>query len=350
MRRKYKGKSKQRISPLQSKDTTNRESDSLALELNAAPKNKGVGYIMEGINPNGNTSVNHNELPADTQLSQIAMLGSHDAGTYDYSRKRNGTASSLGSALPFAFKTQNRSLKEQAEVGARYFDIRVAQNKNGSFSFFHGPSIAAGDAIGDVKKLLGHAAEDINNFYLIKFVFKGEGKKKGTASGTPASDVFLKHVLKDHHDNLITRNDAPSLGKATVDLLSKGKNIGIMVHGYDGTGPYWVYKEQVHTKWANQANAKATAEFLSEFHANPALEDQLNVIQTNIPVASIGRGQLTLGVKSYLSRNNTVLADAVENIPHAGIISADYIGSTYSATSRFIETIESHNRRLMGTK
>ncbi|TDB57279.1 hypothetical protein [Photorhabdus khanii] len=346
---KYKGKKKQKTPSSQSKNMTNHESSSLELELNAAPRNKGADHIMEGINPNGRISVNHNELPADTQLSQIAMLGSHDAGTYAYSRKRNGIASSLGTVFPFAFKTQNRSLKEQAEAGTRYFDIRVARNKNGSFSFFHGPSIAAGDAIADVKELLNHAAKDTNNFYLIKFVFKGEGKKKNTASGTPASDIFLEQVLNGHHANLITSNDAPSLSKATVDLLSKGKNIGIMVHGYSGTESHWVYKEQVHTKWANQANARATADFLSEFHANPAPEDQLNVIQTNMPVASIGRGQLTLGVKSYLSRNNTVLADAVEKIPHAGIISADYIGNTHSATSSFIETIESHNRRLMRT-
>ncbi|RAW85918.1 hypothetical protein [Photorhabdus laumondii] len=341
MGRKYEKEMQKRRSS-QSKNTIHHESDSL--ELNADPKNRGSGHIMDG-----RTSLNHNELPANTQLSQIAMLGSHDAGTYAYSRRRNGMFSSLGAAFPFAFKTQNRSLKEQAEAGTRYFDIRVARNKNGSFSFFHGPSVAAGDAIADVKELLSHAAGDTNNFYLIKFVFKGEGKKKNAASGTSDSDIFLANVLEDHRDNLISRNDTPSLSEATVDLLSKGKNIGIMVHGYDGAESHWAYKEQVHTKWANRANAEGTAKFLSEFHANPAPEGKLNVMQTNIPVASIGRRQLTSGVKSYLSRNNTVLADTVKKIPHAGIISADYIGDTHSATSGFIETIESHNRRLIGT-
>ncbi|WP_323836534.1 hypothetical protein [Photorhabdus africana] len=343
MGRKYEEETqKRRLS--QSKNAIHHESDSLELELNAAPRNNGASHIT-----NGRTSVNHNELPANTQLSQIAMLGSHDAGTYAYSRKRNGMFSSLGALFPSAFKTQNKNLREQAEAGTKYFDIRVARNKNGSFSFFHGPSVAAGDAIADVQELLSHAAGDTNNFYLIKFVFKGEGKKKNTASGTSNSDIFLDLVLKAHHNNLITRSDTPSLSEATVDLLSKGKNIGIMVHGYDGAESHWAYKEQVHTKWANRANAESTAKFLSEFHANPAPEGKLNVMQTNIPVASIGRRQLTSGVKSYLSRNNTVLADAVEKIPHAGIISADYIGDTHSATSGFIETIESHNRRLMKT-
>ncbi|AKH65165.1 MULTISPECIES: hypothetical protein [Photorhabdus] len=79
MGRGYKEKQKRRS--LQSKNGTHHESDSL--ELNADPKNRSAGHFM-----NGRTFVNHNELPADTQLSQIAMLGSHDAGTYAYSRKR----------------------------------------------------------------------------------------------------------------------------------------------------------------------------------------------------------------------------------------------------------------------
>ncbi|MCT8343449.1 hypothetical protein LG003_11445 [Photorhabdus kleinii] len=358
MEHKYKRKTKQKTSPLQSKNTTNNESSSLELEPNTAPRNKEANHITEETNSNKSTSVNHNKLPADTQLYQIAMLGSHDAGTYAYSREINGTASSLGAVFPFAFKTQNKNLKKQAEAGARYFDIRVARNKNkpDSFSFFHGPSIAAGNAEDDVKELLNHAAKDTNNFYLIKFVFKGEKKENNTTSGKPDSDIFLEKILNGHHANIIKKGDISSdknlLGKATVDLLSKGKNIGIMVHGYSRTESelYWVYNDQVKPGgWANQANARATTNFLlnRDKELEPQHENKLNVIQTNMPVASIGRGQLTLGVKSYLFRNTTVLAEAVKELRHAGIISADYIGDTRSATSKFLETIEENNRRLI---
>lgn len=193
-----------------------------------------------------------------------------------------------------------------------------------------------------------HAGKDTNNFYVLKMVFKGEGKKKAT-SRTSASDTFLQDVLTTHRNNLITPDDTSSLGEATVDLLSKGKNIGLMVHGYDGTESHWKYKEQVHTQWANRASATETAEFLSEYHATPAPDSQLNVIQTNIPFASPGRGQLTSGVKRYLSKNKGILADAVDKIPHAGIISGDYIGSEHGASSRFMERIELHNQSLMST-
>ncbi|WP_340610695.1 RHS repeat-associated core domain-containing protein [Xenorhabdus bharatensis] len=289
--------------------------------------------------PTGCNSINHSELPANTKLSQIAMLGSHDAGTYAYSRARNG-ASSLGALFTRAFKTQNLSLKKQAEAGARYFDIRVAQNKNGSFSFFHGPSIAGGNATSDIRELLDYAADDKNNFYLMKFVFKG--KKKAV------SDMFLGGVIKNYDDHLINHEDTRSLANATVDLLSQGKNIGIMVHGNARTeSELWSYKEQVHTKWANRANVNGTVQFLSQFHADPAPENKLNVIQTNIPVASPARKQLTLGVKSYLSRVKNTLANGINRLPHAGIISADYIGSKRSATEGFMRTIERHNHNLM---
>ncbi|KMJ47008.1 hypothetical protein AB204_00490 [Xenorhabdus khoisanae] len=288
--------------------------------------------------------VNHSKLPAGTKLSEIAMLGSHDAGTYAYSRRKSGFASSLGSLLPAAFKTQNRTLRQQAEAGARYFDIRVAQNKDGSFSFFHGPSVAGSDAVSDVKSLLEYAAGDTNHFYLLKLVFKGE---KGQSSAAASSNTFLQSILEGHQQRLITLDDTSSLGEAMVDLLDKGKNIGIMVDRkkYDGTEPHWGYKESVNTKWANRANAEETANFLLKFHENP-VPDKLNIMQTNIPVASVGRGQFTSGVKRYLFGNRDPLIKAVAQLP-AGIISADYVGDSGSATSKFMETINQYNRSLM---
>ncbi len=49
--------------------------------------------------PTGNLPINHNELPADTKLSQIAMLGSHDAGTYAYSRAKKRILNELRSTI-----------------------------------------------------------------------------------------------------------------------------------------------------------------------------------------------------------------------------------------------------------
>ncbi|WP_446469282.1 hypothetical protein [Xenorhabdus stockiae] len=292
--------------------------------------------------------LNHIDLPDNTPLSKIAMLGSHDAGTYAYSKRRNKNRipRNLGEAFPGAFKTQNKSLVEQAEAGVRYFDIRVAQNKDNSFGFFHGPSVASGDAVDDVRELLKYAKEDPDNFYLIKFVFKGESKKNTTSENNAASDDFLNQVLEGYRDNIITTSGTPNLGKASVGLLNERKNIGIMVHGYNGTKKnlLYSYKDEVHTKWANRANAKATADSIKNFQSK---EDKLNIIQTNMPFASFKHGEVTRGIKKYLYKNHTDLTDAVNGLSDAGIISADYIGCSDNGTSKFLEIINSKNQQLM---
>ncbi|RJF58553.1 hypothetical protein D4100_07325 [Serratia inhibens] len=292
----------------------------------------------------GYIAINHNEMPKNTRLSQISMLGSHDAGTYAFRRKK-GIPGSLGEAFPFAFKTQNLNLREQAEAGARYFDIRVAVRSDGSFGFFHGPSVANGDAVADIRELLAYAKSDSKNFYLIKFVFKNEIRKKGTI--TPDSDIFLNKVLQGYRDNMITFKDTSSLAMAQVGLLEKGKYLGVMVNEYHGNEWHWQYKEQTYTSWANSPDAKKTADFITAFHANASPEDKLTIIQSNMPFAHVGTGELSLGVENNLGRSSETLASAVDNIKQPGIISADFIGEEKSATKRFNTKVVLNNTKLL---
>lgn len=130
---------------------------------------------------------NHIQFRPETMLSQIAMLGSHDAGTFAYSKKvatkynkelqsNNKPSQSKGwkgNCLTSMYKCQNQNLVQQAQAGARYFDIRVTkdkgENKN-KYRFFHGngiqSSMTSGDACADVKTLLAHARKDKNNIYI----------------------------------------------------------------------------------------------------------------------------------------------------------------------------------------
>jgi hypothetical protein len=285
--------------------------------------------------------INHSELPESTQLSQISMLGSHDAGTYAYSKSYN----SVGSLLPFAFKTQNLNLREQAVAGARYFDIRVAERKNGSFGFFHGPSVTGGDAVADVRELLAYAKEDPKNFYLLKFVFEDKKNRKGLA--LTSSDKFLQRALQGYRDNLITQIDTQNLAMAKVKLLGKQKNLAVMVDKYHGTEQHWLYREQVYTQWANKANAQGTADFIRKFHGATPPEGKIQIIQTNMPFASVANKEITRGVESYLDNKANIIASAVDDIPNAGVISGDYIGSPKSAAERFKMKINSDNKKLI---
>jgi hypothetical protein len=286
--------------------------------------------------------INHRELPCTTQLCEIAMLGSHDAGTYAYTREKTGL--SLGSLLPFAFVTQELTLREQAQAGCTYFDIRVAENKDGSYSFFHGPSVANGDAARDVRELLEYATEDGRNFYLLKIVFKSGGSQNGKTS----LDKFLNGVLGRYVANIINPSDVASLGSTTVSMLWKRKNIGVMIHGAELAGKHWVYQEQVHTKWANMASVRQTARFLLDFHSIPAPRNKLHIIQTNVPFASPKPMNIGLGVGIQLRNHGHYLVEAVKKIPYAGIISTDYIGR--SATPHFMIAINNHNRTLLDKK
>uniref|UniRef100_UPI00289D850F RHS repeat-associated core domain-containing protein n=1 Tax=Pseudescherichia sp. TaxID=2055881 RepID=UPI00289D850F len=300
----------------------------------------------------GNETTSHALFHDATKLSSISMLGSHDAGTYAFSRRRNGILSSLGSLLPWAFKTQNKTLLEQAKAGARYFDIRIALRKDGSYGFFHGPSVAAGDAIADIRALLEYAKNDKDNFYLLKIRFQSD-KRPDNINNTPA-DNFLLSELAPCRENLIRPEDIaqdpsdnPGLGDATVSLLSEGKNIAIMTDHYTGEHSSWNYKEQVHTKWANRADVKKTGAFLEGFHNQPGPQNKITIIQTNMPVASINKGLVTRGVGNYLSRVKDRLATFVDRINSPGVISADYIGSKKGATAAFNRKIERNNEHLI---
>ncbi|MGV3344987.1 hypothetical protein ACGVWS_04300 [Enterobacteriaceae bacterium LUAb1] len=304
--------------------------------------------------------IKHSDLPGTTRLSQIAMLGSHDAGTYAFSSRRNGWTST-GARLPQAFKTQKLDLCDQAKAGARYFDIRVAKNGKDKFSFFHGPSVAGrkkntteGDAKQDVEKLLRYAAGHKENFYLLKMVFK-------TSS---VANEFLNKVLRPFNAHFITSDDTTSLGNATVDLLKrehKKKNIAILVKDYDKyqaeeDNSYWDYEKQTATKWANRVSAQATAEEIQALHSQPQPENKLVVAQTNMPFASLAHGEISGGVKDNLFSNGHILADKIhaiqqnsngENVTSLNIVSCDYIGSEEGPYQQFMKAIDEHNRALI---
>lgn len=289
--------------------------------------------------------ISHSKLPHSTSLSNVSMLGSHDAGTYAYSKKYNAAGTSMGKYLPAFFKTQKLTLRQQAENHTRYFDIRVARRNDGTFAFFHGPSKTGSDAVEDVRALLEFAEENKDDFFLLKFVFKNENNAMITNGIT--HDAFLDAVLEGHHDSLITEKEAKSPGEATVELLTKSKNILIMVNEYHGRKQHWAYKDHTHTKWANTANAKKTADFLRSFHGTPPPPGKLMIIQTNIPAMSLGKMQITAGIKKFLSQNKDFLSSAIQDIEHPGIISADYIGDKAGATDDFLEKVNANNKKLL---
>lgn len=286
--------------------------------------------------------LNHSDMPVETPLSKISMLGSHDAGTYDF---KNLT--SIGTLFPFAYKTQAINLKEQAVAGARYFDIRIAERFDKTFGFFHGSSITTGNAVEEVRDLLKHINRDNKNFYLIKFDFKELNAPSN--SDLHGADIFLSQVLQNYHDNMITRKDTPYLASARVSLLNENKNLAIMVNKYNGVGQYWKYNQQIYTKWPNQADANKTADFIKELDNTPIPDNKIILFQTNMPFVSLKNRNTSAGVKHNLLKNAETIASGIEQLQNPAIISGDYIGVSTITTQRFINKINFNNRALVNS-
>ncbi|KAG0167068.1 hypothetical protein DFQ30_006412 [Apophysomyces sp. BC1015] len=278
--------------------------------------------------------LDHAELDPETRLSKIAMLGTHDAGTYMFSRARAGRAVSLGSLVPGAFKCQSLDLVEQAKMGVRYFDIRVVQDGNGIYRFFHGPSKAAGDALSETIKLLNHASADKKNFYICKFHFEKED-----------AISFLEKVIENVGSSLI-KNTGGLLGDVTIgNSIVEGRNIAAVVHKADTAvhNPsisqfVWNYKDNISTKWGNVCDGNELGQHIRNFYTQNA-------------EGAGGKISHPPRFEKLAQRGHEAVANVIEDLAagsvNPGVISIDYAGKSHiSSTRRYSEMIKNINSLL----
>lgn len=303
------------------------------LNLYRMVRNNPVGLS----DPNGRAPVNRNSnMPGDTRISDIAMLGSHDAGTYKY----NDGLTSIGSWLKGLFRTQELSLVEQAQAGVQYFDIRPATKSFSryQYAFFHGLSNTPGDALSEIYALLDHAAQDSGSLYILKFHFKEE-------DAVDAKNVFLSRVTDRYADRLITpaHFSNRTLGDVTVgESVHTGRNIAVLTKEAQGVHEnikdfVWDYSSSVHTKWGNTLSGKSMASHIANF-GQTAPNGKIVITQTNMPGISIKKPPfISRGLKHLASKNHGIVANAVESLVtsgnNPGIISIDFVGSASSSST-----------------
>ncbi len=272
--------------------------------------------------------LSHMQLESDTKLNQLTMVGTHDSGTYAFSRTdRSGF--SLGKLLPGAFKCQSCNLAKQEEIGARYFDIRVEKTRGNKWSFFHGLS-SSGDAVNDVKELLEGCSNE--NLHILKMDIKGN------------VDDFLHEVLINTNiqDRLITKFQAKHLATATLgETVHKGKNIAILLKGgtsVDFSNRTYNYKDEISGQWANKTSAAKTVEFMHAHQASQMSENQLLITKTQMPVRIIGgrSGFGPLSVKKQAIRSTSQIHEGVKSIHYQNIIEMDYLKDD-ERTKKFLE-------------
>ncbi len=333
--------------------------------------------------------LNHSDLHPKLTISEISMLGTHDAGTYMYSRRRTKAAGakgipSAGTLAPRAFKCQSLDLVEQAEAGVNYFDIRVKKDKKGKYRFFHGPSDTKGNALTEVEKLIEHTSADNKNLYMFKFHFKKQ-----------ADQAFLDDLIQATgcQNHLISKdaNSEKSLGSITLsDSIGQGKNLAFMtktdekkkekkkswirwrrkekeqaqqsIENSPFAASVWNYdKNNVFTGWGNTPDVKKQTEHLKKMAKESAEinDKKITITQTNMPfVNPKQRPKWPFGVKGLAKRNHAEVADTVsssffgKNI-NPGVISIDYAEKEKdirSSTQRYLKEIQLWNKYISERK
>ncbi|MCF2134593.1 MULTISPECIES: hypothetical protein [Mycetohabitans] len=331
----------------------------------------------------------HADMRPEVTLSQISMLGAHDAGTHWFSRKKAEGIDSLGTLFPGGFKCQSLSLVEQARAGVRYFDIRVKKGRAGKFSFFHGPSKTGGDALAEVMDLFNYAVNDKDNLYIFKMhfdkrdaedflcgfvneyighlIYDCAGGNSGTEdSGGEEGDNEKEGDNIKEGDNGERGKEGNNgkgekpLGSFTVgETLGCGKNILIMVNHAEKSfndsivSKYvWDYKGSTYSKWADKASGKKTAKHILKFHGKPEFEDKkISIIQSNMPLRIL---PVPKSVKNLARDDHNKVIKAINEIyetkKRLGIVSIDYAGKeNISSTNKIKNLIRMANEPLMKT-
>ncbi len=332
---------------------------------------KGISY--QKVSPIGNhlLAAQQNPIPAktdadkrilpaadfesSTKISDIAMLGSHDAGTYGYSKYRRqaeGTTPKLGGLLPGAFKSQSLNLEEQANTGVRYFDIRVNKGLGKSYHFVHSPSKytdplcnTSNDAVAETQKLINYAKKNQNQLFLIKLVIPHKDRED-----------FFDKVFYSNRRNFIINNGKP-LGTMTIgETIHQGKNIGIMYKDLSKIKEpsrrdkyLFDYKSSVNTEWGKTSDSKAMADFLTRrAQESDPNDDRITITQTNMPFSP----RPFKGIKELATEGSKEIASSIESYAamgiNPGIISIDEVGVPESSeTETYIKLNNQLNDRLV---
>ncbi|NEO34972.1 MAG: sugar-binding protein [Moorea sp. SIOASIH] len=298
------------------------------------------------IDPDGRTGVNNQLLLSSTRIADIAMLGAHDAGTYNI---RNMESIS---------RCQHLSLTEQAEVGVQYFDLRVRTNRAGEWKFYHGEEKlqglikgfnAPGSAIEPLADLFTYAKNHPERLFLFKFHFD-----QGKDSPVDIS-FFLADTVKQLKNNLISGAQTKRLGEVTIgESVHAGKNIGILGHhasfsirNTPSAKDYiFEYGKNTYGGWGKTPKPKQLVKHLIKGINKENPEGRILVSQTNLPalippsLKVLGTPKAWLGLKSLASTSHQQVAEGLEEASmnsrrNPGVISMDFVGTKYASTDRY---------------
>ncbi len=165
------------------------------------------------VNPPALLSSWMNMIDDNAKITEIAIPGSHDSGTY---------------GMTYLTETQDCSLAEQLDRGIRYFDVRV-NFVDGEYRIFHGPINGAEytEVLNDIKNFL---EKNPTEFIILDYQHFKNNSEQVTF------EMLEKTVGKDR---LVTKNSDVS-DKEYVENLTLGEIRGkcLVISGYEGDFPF----------------------------------------------------------------------------------------------------------------
>jgi len=284
-------------------------------------------------------------------LLDITLPGSHDAATY-----------TMNDSVTARFAvTQTKTLKEQFELGVRYFDIRVhrtkaaKKGKEEELVFFHNFVKSAKEDV--FPNMMDFLAAIVASNEVVIFKLHFQSPKDFTLF----QDLYLTPELRA----MIASPDdfkTQSIGK----LISDNKRIVLMTNkGGADTDINCDYKSNSFGGWAETRSPEKLTTKMNQVRAtlDESASNKLRIVQTNQP-ALVGAGgsrfasvleqdqkpESRMVVHKFLDESRTFLTQAIasknllqaEKVRQAtrGVISMDNIGSDGNKNSIVNKIIE----------
>jgi hypothetical protein len=169
----------------------------------------------------------------DKLLKDIVIPGTHDSGTAAIPEKgAEWSSDGRGVSIPFTekdenfsvpwSKTQDLTIKEQLDIGVRFFDFRVSVEKNNELYLSHG---LRGEKLSDSLAAIANFCEKYPKELVIIKVKGIPDKQCKDVDGNKLIKQLFEKYLKDL---LISKTDVPQLSLTKYSDLIKNGNIVVL--------------------------------------------------------------------------------------------------------------------------
>ena len=268
---------------------------------------------------------------ASLPLSQVALPGSHDAGTWDidccspWSPERVEWWAPLARAFPWVTMryaiTQNYPVEEQAMRGIRYFDMRVCAYVAAAgreYRFVHG--MLGGDFVEGVRRLCQFARENPKEILILDVRF--------TENFTADDHVFMQRTFAALAGERLATVQHFDPNTPVRDFWEAGRNLVVLYPNADPRYGLWP-ANYITTKWPHTTVVPACLVLLdASLRLRNVSKPQLHCLQacltpdtawvlrnplkTTQQLARLLNAQLVKRLPKWRGKLNCIMVDVIE--------------------------------------